>query len=95
MSQYKVGPETEAYMQILLRQTDPLTFCPRPVWSFSSAKFGGPSHWSLRLSMAKSGIQIDKLAITVELAGAAYGKQRQALVFLVGAKLACWAFVGN
>ena len=81
-------------MQILLRQTEPLTFCPRPVWSLSCWKFGGPWHWSSRVFR---NIQIitEKLAIAVKLARTADSKCWKALVLLIGAELAGWTFVRN
>ena len=61
-------------MQMLLRQTEPLTFSPNPVVSASSLKFGGASHSSSPASTSAPAIEASTaLTIAIELACRADG----------------------
>lgn len=92
----------KTYMQMLLRQTEPLWFSPNPVVSTSSLKLGGASHSSsdypnkshINVRPAQRAPRI-ALTIAVELARGADGQEGLALVLLVGAEHALWALVGD
>lgn len=82
-------------MQMLLRQTDPLTFRPRPVVSSSSCQLSGPAHWSSNYEILTQTQGLIQLTIAVELAGAVYGQNVLAIRPFVWAELSPLALVGQ